>query len=394
MYLIINLLLAFCLSLNTNANEDFFGDDFALQSNYDENIKLIKSSKQLYESMKPIMETLKNTKANNRLELNRKLNTCEPSKSGSALIIAFSGTGSYQPKLPVLLERVCKSLGPSIDKKILKDIHYHVHNKFHQTERKLSEIWSGLLAGPMNLLCNKPDLLPYSYDWYSFPSEESELLADPAKFRAINFLRLPSEIKDSIAAQPAGIKNAVACTKKFLKHPLSVQDKTKLIVFAHSSGGRSTIKFLEILKQSTDPRSKQKPIKANLVFTIDPVREAHEAMGEAASQMAGNPLKMAYNYLPLLPDVKVQPVYVWSRSQKNSLYKTSNTERHINVYQKADTLGLKMNLKIGIHGSPIHQADINRDMTNKLGNDGHGAINHHENTIQLLEQELKRLYQP
>ena len=327
-----------------------------------------------------------------RLVLNKKLNQCQPSSSGSALIIAFSGTGSYQPRLPILLDQICKSIGHNIHSDLMKNIHYRVSAKFHKTEKDLPDKWSGLLAGPMNFLCNNPDLLPYSYDWYSFPSEESELLDDPTKLKIKEFLKLPKEIKSSFGAFPAGIQNAVQCTQKYLGHKNSIAGQTKLIVLSHSSGGRSAIKYLEKLQELNDPRNATKPIKADLVFTIDPVREAHEAIAEALSQMAANPIKKAYNFLPVIPDVKVHPVYVWSRHQKESLYKTSNTIQHVNFYQKADQFGLKTQPKFGIHGSPIHGADLNRDLTLKLGKDGHGAITYHADLLEQFKHELLNLY--
>ncbi len=347
----------------------------------------------LDKEIEKLLKLQKHRNDTDRLVLNKKLNQCQPSSSGSALIIAFSGTGSYQPRLPILLDQVCKSIGHNIHSDLMKNIHYRVSRKFHKTEKGLPDKWSGLLAGPMDFLCNNPDLLPYSYDWYSFPSEESELLDDPTKLKIKEFLKLPKEIKSSFGAFPAGIQNAVQCTQKYLGHKNSIAGQTKLIVLSHSSGGRSAIKYLEKLQDLNDPRSSTKPIKADLVFTIDPVREAHEAIAEALSQMAGNPIKKAYNFIPLLPNLEVDPVYVWSREQRESLYKTSNTIRHINVYQKADQLGLKMKPQFGIHGSRIYEADLNLNLTSKLGDDGHGAINYHPDVLELFKQELQRLYQ-
>ena len=179
---------------------------------------------------------------------------------------------------------------------------------------------------------------------------------------------------------------------KVFEHKNTVSGQTKLIVLSHSSGGRSAIKYLEQLKNLHNPLTGNKIIKADLVFTIDPVREAHEAIAEALSQMAANPIKKAYNFLPVIPDVKVHPVYVWSRHQKESLYKTSNTIQHVNFYQKADQLGLKTQPQFGIHGSPIHGADLNRDLTLKLGKDGHGAITYHADLLEQFKHELLNLY--
>ena len=78
--------------------------------------------------------------------------------------------------------------------------------------------------------------------------------------------------------------------------------------------------------------------------------------------------------------------------RKKNLYKTSNTIRHVNFYQRADELGLKINPQFGIHGSQIHGADLNRDLTSELGKDGHGAINY-DDLLNQFAIELSNLYQ-
>ena len=299
---------------NTYFDQDFTGETIPqLQSPHINNVQELDSH------IIKLLATQKYAGNTNRLVLNRNLNQCRPSKIGSALIIAFSGTGSYQPRLPILMDQVCKSLGNSIKPELLKKIHYRVHTKFHKDNQDLSNKWSGLLAGPMNFLCNNPNLLPHSYDWYSFPSGRTELLDDPANPSLKEFIKLPREIKDSFNSSPAGIQNAVQCTRKFFNDENSDKDLTKLIVLSHSSGGRSAVKYLEKLKDVYNPHTGKKTIKADLVFTIDPVREAHEAIGEALSQIAANPIKKVYNFLPVVPDVKVHPVTIWSRPQKESV---------------------------------------------------------------------------
>lgn len=378
--------------VQTHAEDDLFGQDFiSMQSNTKPQYQ-INSLEQLNGALKTILEQQKKIQARDRLELNRKLNSCTPSRSGSALIIAFSGTASHQPHLPPLMNKACKSLRSKMSPELIKNFYYHTHNSLYKSDSNLAPKWSGLLAGPMNLLCNRPELLPNSYDWYSFPSEETELLDHPATLEWAKLSRLPSEINKSLQSNPIGIQDALTCTQNFLKRSVSNADKPKLIVISHSSGGRSAIKYLEKLKTLKNPLSLKNDIKADLVFTIDPVKEAHEALLEIAQKAAQIPANFLRNQIPLIPDAKLEKPYIASKLQKTALYKTSNTKRHINVYQTCDKEGIKMIPQFAIHGSPIYQADLNLNLSSKLKGDAHGKINIHPSTLDLFTKELLRLY--
>lgn len=50
-----------------------------------------------------------------------------------------------------------------------------------------------------------------------------------------------------------------------------------------------------------------------------------------------------------------------------------------------------MAIKFGIHGSPIHNADLNVFISEGLSDDAHGLIAKHEKTTQQIEKEYKRL---
>ena len=100
---------------NTYFDQDFTGETIPqLQSPQIDNVQELDSH------IIKLLATQKYAENTNRLVLNRNLNQCRPSKTGSALIIAFSGTGSYQPRLPILMDQVCKSLGNSIKPELLK----------------------------------------------------------------------------------------------------------------------------------------------------------------------------------------------------------------------------------------------------------------------------------
>jgi hypothetical protein len=273
--------------------------------------------------------------------------------------------------------------------------------KFYQSVREVfkkrtgkSPKWSGLLAGPFKTLVKDETLLNGNFDWYSFPSEESELLSGLDGISVKNLTKLILEIKNSILSKPRGIQNALYCTKKFFKGAADLDYKPALIVLTHSSGGRSAVKYLEHLKKLTPPGEASK-YEAQLVFTIDPVREAHEALAEVAGQLVAKPNKDAWNFLvPEYFEVESLPVRVWTRSQPKSLYKVSNVKRHINVYQRTDTEGIKMSPRFGIHGSRIHKADLNKLIKTGLGTAAHGEICYNDTTINLFKQEISKIPTP
>jgi hypothetical protein len=186
--------------------------------------------------------------------------------------------------------------------------------------------------------------------------------------------QIPLEIMNSTYGVPTGIMMAMRCAQKYLSIANTLSIKPKIIVLTHSSGGRSAMKFAENLKLLNNPLTNKKDYKIDLVFSIDPVKEAHEAIKEVVSQYAQRKLDHLKNYFPYF-EIKDKPINVWTREQPYSLYKPSNTSRWVNVYQNKDQLGLKLNdYQFGIHGSPIANADYNSFVSSALGDDAHGAI--------------------
>ena len=184
------------------------------------------------------------------------------------------------------------------------------------------------------------------------------------------------------------------CAQKYLAAAKALSIKPKIIVLTHSSGGRSAVKFAENLKLFTNPITNKKDYKIDLVFSMDPVKEAHEAIKEVGSQFAQRKADHIANYIPYV-DIKDKPINVWTREQPESLYKPSNTSRWVNVYQNKDELGLKIkDYKFGIHGSPIANADYNSFVTKGMGADAHGAITSHAETIRMFKTEMHSVLGP
>ncbi len=159
--------------------------------------------------------------------------------------------------------------------------------------------------------------------------------------------------------------------------------KPKLVIMTHSSGTRTAFKFLEKIKSSG--------LKTDLVFSIDPVKEAHHAFEEVSTQQMG---QAAHNLIETLPFVELKerkPLRFWSRQQPKSLYKPSNTKKWVNVYQMSDTEGIKMNPKFGIYGSPISNAYKNYFVKDGLKGDARGGIASHPDILKFLKQNLLSL---
>lgn len=317
----------------------------------------------------------------NRHEAGSTLNQCDFEHNSNALVISFAGTGAYNPiSHAVLTELIqCENfqkLGPEMKKKTYNLIYGQLKGSSYAK-------WSGIDAGPMQLFLNdeKVNEKVKNYQFASFPSEESELISDPEKISLNSLKKIPEEVAYSKASSPQGIQNAVDCIQKYFSQAKAKGITPKLIVMSHSSGGRSVVKFLEQLKKSPFQN------KAHLVFTIDPVKEAHHAIQEVIEQV---PKNSAVGLLNKIPKVKIKntPVNVWTRKQPSSLYKTGNADRWINFYQQVDTEGIGMALKFGIHGSPIEDADENIFINKGLGIKGHGEITYHDKTLEKIKDEV------
>lgn len=324
------------------------------------------------------------------------LNDCSPEKDSKALVINFAGTGSFNPKSFDLMTdfMACfaeNKLASNLNTNVFMSISY-AQQKYQGQDYR----WDGIAAGPLNQFFSDPYLKGKAkyLDFATFASEESEIIADTNNFSVETIARIPSEIASSTFGVPTGIRMAMQCAQKYLAAAKVLSIKPKIIVMTHSSGGRSAVKFAENLKYLTNPMTNKKDYKIDLVFSMDPVKEAHEAIKEVATQYAQRAVDQMVDYIPFM-DRQDKPINVWTREQPYSLYKPSNTSRWVNVYQNKDKLGLKLNnYQFGIHGSPIANADYNSFVSSALGDDAHGAITSHSETIRMFKYEMQSILGP
>lgn len=317
-----------------------------------------------------------------------KTNTCSPNKYTKGLFLTFTGTGSFNPRVFNVLQSLMKCYNfEKLPSHLKRDI-------FNITLDSLKELnssytnWSATEAGPMTHLLRDAEIRRniWSFDYATFPSEESEIIANPhnINFTYDTLKSIAREITDSFSNTPRPIVEALNCATSYISKVQEIGYRdNKIIIITHSSAGRMVVKFLEQLKKHTNK-------KVDLVITIDPVKEAHEAINEVIPQLAHRYSNDFLDYIPFY-DPGYKEVNVWSRSQPHSLYKTSNAKRWINFYQTVDSKGLDIGLDFGIHGSPINNADHNYYITSDLGEGAHSELGYHDFVLDKIKLEVRKL---
>jgi hypothetical protein len=387
-----------CLIKDQFLENESVGMSQILKQTICETTKSIKTQAELENVIKLMMNNQRLELANtssDRHQVAEHLIDCSPEKDSKALVINFAGTGSFNPKS---FDLMTDFLACFAENKLASNLNTNVFMSISYAQQKYQGQdyrWDGIQAGPLNQFFSDPYLKGKAkyLDFATFASEESELIANPDNLSLETMAQIPLEIANSTYGVPTGIRMAMRCAQKYLAAAKVLSIKPKIIVLTHSSGGRSAVKFAENLKYLTNPMTNKKDYKIDLVFSMDPVKEAHEAIKEVASQYAGRALDRMADYIPFV-DRKDKPINVWTREQPYSLYKPSNTSRWVNVYQNNDKLGLKGPIQFGIHGSPIANADYNSLVTSGLGDDAHGAITFHSETIRMFKYEMHSVLGP
>jgi hypothetical protein len=355
--ILLYLLLTTTASLNAQSCENF-----SHTKTKDDFIKALSSVVQ--------NQTTKISKIKDRHLVGSRLNNCIATENSKGLVVTFAGTASFNPRTYSLMRDLlkCKSYR-NLPLWMKENTYFYLRTILKEKKSKFTK-WSGIEKGPLSEILKSDDLSEKfkDYDFNVYASEESEVLAGLSDITIKNIGKIYSDIVKSVSGNPTGIKQAYECTKKYFKSARQKNFMPKLIILSHSSGARSIVKFLEKIKV------KDYNINADLVISLDPVKEAQHAMGEALDQL-----------------LSFKEINVWSRKQPKSLYKTSNTKRWINFYQNRDKNGLNFPVKFGIHGSPIHNADINYYISDGLGDKAHGQITYQYGVLDLITKELREL---
>ncbi len=334
------------------------------------------------------------------------------------VVIAFEGTGAYEPRQTPIMQEAAALLrqqGLSIeDASLAKKATAAIQGKEGRDDS--AKRWSGVASGPMQTLLENEKLQANS-QWLSFPSEEIELLSGLDAIKDMStrkVLDAMGQAYDSYDGNTPGIDGALKAMQEIQKQARAQGKNPKFVIVTHSSGGRSAVKFLEKAKalQGADG----KPLQFETMLTIDPVREAHEAVAESLKEFTNKSTEHNANRLRGLgrslgldiPNRKVYPSTVRHQKQRDSLYQPGNVKRAFNYFQQKDTLGLKLvdpkelnglsgykrwmkeALMFGIHGSPIDGAK-NKELSDHIGDGAHGEISYHPEVLERFTQEMDRL---
>src|SRR5690606_34064430 len=160
--------------------------------------------------------------------------------------------------------------------------HWPIMKYLIDTNSMFKEKYDMVASGPLGHFLKDHELNKEAryFKFASFASEEVEALGDRSKLGELIAGGMFGSIPDGAFGIP-GIKNALTCVKNFYEESdrLEINPRPKLIVMGHSSGCRSSVKFLEVLNKAGSE------IKADLVITLDPVKEAHSVAVETAAKM-------------------------------------------------------------------------------------------------------------
>lgn len=353
-------------------------------ANYCQSLSQVKSNSDLDKVVKLIIDehNKKFKRGYNRHQIGSALNQCIPTKNSKALFLSFAGTGAFNPRSYHLMRELIQCNKHDLLTTSVRNYSYSSVLKSLKAKKSSYTKWSGIEKGPLNLILKRDRLLDRAseYDYAIFASEESELLASIDNISFEKLEKITEEYSRSTIGYPRGITDALVCSKKYFEKADELGIEPKLIIMTHSSGGRSAVKFLENLKKLSEKN-------ADLVFTMDPVIEAHEAIFEVIPGLSHKLSLDALDYITP-GEIEDKRVKIWSKKRPKSLYKTSNTKRWISTYQNIDTNGLGMSPKFGICGSPIHKADKNLFIDKGLGKSGHGQITYHWQNLQLFKEEI------
>lgn len=308
------------------------------------------------------------------------------------IVIAFEGTGAFEPRQAPVMQAAAEILrqqGLGLSG-TASSLNYLVDQALDSRSGQAGK-WSGLAAGPLESLLNE-DGLAAQTQWLSFASEEFEALAGDNPTEQLAPRQLLAEIQGSLSGQTPGISQALKAVQALREQAQAQGKNPRFVVLSHSSGGRSAVKFLEQAKAL--PAVNGQTFNSPLLFSIDPVREAHEAVGEALSDVylrAGtqhnlNRLRGLLGWAP----APVKHPTVQSQLQPESLYRPGNAQKAINFYQRQDREGLKMDaVRFGIHGSPLARAE-NIEIKG-VGSAGHGEITYQQQVTDRFLAELRKL---
>lgn len=301
------------------------------------------------------------------------------------VLIAFDGTFSYHPRRTPMMQELTRNLqDQGVDTSSKSFDPANIVNRSITNVTGKPTRWSGLGHGVIQDILRDPELNE-NVQLLSFPSEEIEALSSSRAWKDIMPFELAHEAYRSAVDKPQNIQNAVQAVADIQRQASKRGLSPRYVVMTHSSGGTSAVKFAEKLRATLG-----KDVQIDFVATIDPVKEAHWAGGEALGELARQRVAQTVNKISTWvgrPTTELGKPAVRSGTQSGTLYATNNVNEWVNFYQTSDILGIKSGPQMGIQGSPVVNAENIR--MDDLGDTGHGAIALDDRVSERILQELR-----
>ena len=279
----------------------------------------------------------------------------------------LASAGDLSPEVELAVEKLLNIVGRSIESATGKESR-----------------WSGLHHGVLQSIVRDPQL-NQNVQILTFPSEELEVLADKQAWREFGPIGFTRQVYDTATDRPANVEAAVRAVIEIQQQAREQGRDPKFVLLSHSSGGASSVKFVERMRGSVG-----EDVQIELAASIDPVKEAHFAVGEALRELGKEGLERAVQFLSGRNGSHTPTIR--SRRQPRTLHTAGNVSEWVNFYQTADILGVKAGPQLGIQGSPVNGAE--NVVVNGLGAGGHGSIAIDGGVLDRIMSEIRERTQP
>lgn len=300
------------------------------------------------------------------------------------VVIAFDGTFGHDPRrVPVMQELTRELQLQGVDTQAPGFRPADIVGRSIASATGKESRWSGLHHGILSHVVRDPEL-NQNVQILTFPSEELEVLADKQAWKEFGPIGFTRQVYNTATDRPANVEAALRAVVEIQQQANEQGRAPKFVVLSHSSGGASATKFAERLMSTLGEET-----RIDLVASIDPVKEAHFAVGEALSELGAEGYERAVQFLTGREGAHTPTVR--SRTQPETLRATNNIGEWINFFQSGDTLGIKAGPQMGIHGSPVSGAE-NVEVEG-LGAGGHGSIAIDDGVLGRILGELRERVQ-
>lgn len=301
------------------------------------------------------------------------------------VLIAFDGTFSHEPRRVPVMQELSRNLQNQGWDTTVED-----YRPADIVGRSITNVtgkptrWSGLGHGVLQQIVKDPEL-NQNIQILSFPSEELEVLASPSAWKDIMPFELARQVYDTATDHPQNVERALQAVLDIRRQAQEQGLSPKFVILSHSSGGVSAVKLARRLQSQLGEDA-----RIDLVATVDPVKEAHFAAGEAVEELAKEGVDRVRGAVAKwaggVPTDGYTPA-VRSTLQPETLQATPNVDEWVNFYQTSDILGVKAGPQMGIQGSPVSKAEnIHFD---DEGEGGHGSIAIDKRVTGRIIQELR-----